>query len=105
MVVFRVVLVLVVFVVLLVLALMNVEEPVRVWLFGQTYEQVPLALVMLYSFAFGAVCVGIFTIVTEVQLRARLRNARRETEALLEELSAFRNAPLEPSPVTKEQEE
>ena len=105
MVVFRVVLVLVVFVLLLVLALMNVEEPVRVWLFGRTFEQVPLALVMLYSFAFGAVCVGIFTLVTEIQLRARLRRARRETDALLEELSAFRNAPLEPGPAAKEQEE
>ena len=95
MVVFRVVLVAVVFVLLLVLALMNAGETARVWLFGKTFESVPLALVMLYSFAFGAVCVGIFTLVTEIQLRARLRRQRREADGLLEELRAFRNAPLE----------
>ncbi len=91
---FRVILILLVFILLLILALMNMNETAPVWLFGRTLEDVPVTLIMLYSFAFGAVCVGIFTLVTEIQLRNRLRRARRDAEALLEELHAFRNAPL-----------
>jgi len=107
MVVFRIVLVAVVFVLVLVLTLMNAKPVEEVWLFGTTFEGVSLALVMLYSFAFGAVCVGVFTLVAEIQLRARLRRARRENDALLEELRAFRNAPLEPgaAPVDGEPQE
>lgn len=106
MVVFRIILVLIVFILLLVLALMNAGEPATVWVFGTTFEQVPLALVMLYSFSFGAVCIGIFTLVTEIQLRGRLRRQRREIDALLEELRAFRNAPLETAgPEDRKEEE
>jgi len=95
MVVFRIILLLVVFVLLLVLALTNARELTTVQVFGSYYQDVSVALVMLYSFAFGAVCVGVFTLVTEIQLRSRLRRQRREAEALLDELRAFRNAPCE----------
>ncbi len=96
--VFRIVLILVVFVLLLILALMNAQELTLVRVFHATFKDTPVAFVMLYSFAFGAICVGIFTLVSEIQLRARLRRSRREIDALLEELRAFRNAPLEPMP-------
>lgn len=102
---FRIILILLVFILLLALALMNWNEDAAVWLFGRTFEEVPVALIMLYSFAFGAVCVGIFTLVTEIQLRGRLRRAKRDTEALLEELHSFRNAPLgSDTDKTKEEE-
>ncbi len=96
MVVFRLVMVLVVFILLLVLALMNAQELTTARVFHTTFENIPVAFVMLYSFAFGAVCIGIFTLVSEIQLRARLRRQRREIDALMEELRAFRNAPFEP---------
>jgi len=50
---------------------------------------------MLYSFAFGALCVGIFSFVSEIQLRSRLYRQKKSQEALMEELRALRNAPLE----------
>ena len=95
--VFRIVLILIVFVLLLILALMNSQETTTVRLFHAVFEDAPVAFVMLYSFAFGALCVGIFTLVSEIQLRARLRRQNREVDALTEELRAFRNAPLEDS--------
>lgn len=93
--VFRIVLILLVFIVLLILGVMNAQELTNVWLFRE-FERVQLAVVMLYSFAFGALCVGVFTLISEIQLRVRLRRQRREIDALTEELRAFRNAPLEP---------
>lgn len=96
--VFRVVLLLIVFVLLLVLALTNAQELTTVRVFHATFRDAPVAFVMLYAFAFGAICVGIFTLVSEINLRTRLRRQRREIDALMEELKAFRNAPLEPMP-------
>jgi uncharacterized integral membrane protein len=94
MVIFRVVLMLVAFVIVLLLALPNATAEITVQVLTRTYYS-NLAVVMLYSFAFGALCVGIFTLVSEVGLRARLRRQRREIEDLTEELRALRNAPLE----------
>lgn len=95
MVVFRIVLVLVVFVLLLVLGLTNAREETSVNVFGSSFADVPVAYIMLYAFAFGALCVGVFSLVSEFQLRARIRRQRREIEALTEELHAFRTAPLQ----------
>ncbi|MFO7675345.1 MAG: lipopolysaccharide assembly protein LapA domain-containing protein [bacterium] len=95
MVVLRIVLVLVVFTLLLVLGLTNARELADVNLFGAVFPDVPVVYTMLYSFAFGAACVGVFSLVSEFQLRARIRRLRREIEALTEELRAFRNAPLD----------
>ena len=68
----------------------------------------PVAFVMLYSFAFGALCVGIFTLVSEIQLRSRLYRQKKAQDALMEELRALRNAPLEgeypPKPAPDRQE-
>jgi uncharacterized integral membrane protein len=98
--VFRIVLILTVFILLLILAIANAQETTTVRVFHALFEDASVALVMLYSFAFGALCVGIFTLVSEIQLRARLRRQSREIDSLMEELRAFRNAPLEDSPTT-----
>jgi uncharacterized integral membrane protein len=95
MVVFRVILILLAFVVVLVLALSNSQTLTNAVVFNKTYYDVPVAFVMLYSFAFGALCVGIFTLVSEIQLRSRLYRQKKTQEALMEELRALRNAPLE----------
>jgi uncharacterized integral membrane protein len=95
MVIFRVILILVAFVVVLILALTNSQTTTTAVVFHKTYADVPVAFVMLYAFAFGALCVGIFTLVSEVQLRSRLFRQRKDMEALTEELRALRNAPLE----------
>lgn len=95
MVIFRIILTLIVFIALLVLALMNAQEITTARVFHATFRDVPVAFIMLYSFAFGAVCVGVFTLVSEIQLRTRLRRQNRNIEALTEELRAFRNAPIE----------
>ncbi|MGQ9678808.1 MAG: LapA family protein [bacterium] len=95
MVTFRVVLVLVAFVILFILGWQNTQSTATVQVFWQTFYEVPIAFVMLYSFAFGALCVGIFTIVSEIRLRRKLHNHRVEIEALTEELRTLRNAPLE----------
>jgi uncharacterized integral membrane protein len=95
MVIFRVILILVAFIVVLILALTNAQNLATAVVFNKTYYDVPVAFVMLYSFAFGALCVGVFTLVSEIQLRTRLGRAKKEREALMEELRALRNAPLD----------
>ncbi|MCX6843663.1 MAG: LapA family protein [candidate division WOR-3 bacterium] len=95
MVIFRVILMLLAFVVVLVLALTNSQTMTNAIVFNKTYYDVPVAFVMLYSFAFGALCVGIFTLVSEIQLRSRLYRQKKAQDALMEELRALRNAPLE----------
>ncbi len=96
---FRVILILLAFIILFILGWQN-QTTATVQVFWRTFYNVPLAFVMLYSFAFGALCVGIFTIVSEIRLRTRLHRQRQEIEALTEELRALRNAPLSviPSP-------
>lgn len=95
MVIFRVILMLLAFVVVLVLALTNSRTMTNAIVFNKTYYDVPVAFVMLYSFAFGALCVGVFTLVSEIQLRSRLYRQKKAQDALMEELRALRNAPLE----------
>ncbi|MEO0086333.1 MAG: LapA family protein [candidate division WOR-3 bacterium] len=92
----RIILILISFVLLFVLGWQNVQELTTVRVFYRTFFDVPVAFVMLYSFAFGALCVGIFTIISEIQLRARLARQRKEMDALTEELRALRDAPLHP---------
>jgi uncharacterized integral membrane protein len=94
-VIFRVILILLAFVVVLVLALTNSQTMTSAVVFNKIYYDVPVAFVMLYAFAFGALCVGIFSLVSEIQLRSRLYRQRKTQDALMEELRALRNAPLE----------
>ncbi len=94
MVTFRIILILLVFIILFILGWQN-QLTTTVQIFNQRFYDVPLAFVMLYSFAFGAICVGIFTIISEIRLRNRLRRQRQEIDALTEELRLLRNAPLE----------
>lgn len=95
MVIFRVILILLAFVVVLVLAITNSQTLTNAVVFNRTYYDVPVAFVMLYSFAFGALCVGIFTLVSEIQLRSRLYRQKKTQDALMDELRALRNAPLD----------
>ena len=95
MVIFRVILILLAFLVVLVLALNNSQTMTNAVVFNKPYDDVPVAFVMLYSFAFGALCVGIFSLVSEIQLRSRLYRQRKTQDALMDELRALRNAPLE----------
>ena len=108
MVVFRIVLVLLVFTLLLLVGLPNAQRTADVDLFGAKLFDIPVVFVMLYSFAFGAVCVGVFTLVSEIRLRLRIRHQKREIAALTEELSSFRNAPLDdgrPGPANRQEQE
>lgn len=105
MVTLRVVLIVIAFVVLLVIAVENTSFMTEVHLFGREFRNVPLALVMLYSMAFGATCVGMFTLISEIRLRTRLHRQRREIDALTEELRAYRNAPLVASPESDRHQE
>lgn len=93
MVTFRLILILLAFVILFILGWQN-QSTTTVQVFFRTFYDVPIAFVMLYSFAFGALCVGIFTIISEIRLRSRLRRQRQEIDALTEELRTLRNAPL-----------
>lgn len=95
MVTFRVILILIAFIILFILGWQNTQSTTTVQVFWRTFSEVPIAFVMLYSFAFGALCVGIFTIVSEIRLRTKLHRQRQEIEALTEELRTLRNAPLE----------
>lgn len=98
----RIILILIAFVVLFILGWQN-QTTTTVQVFFKTFYDVPLAFIMLYSFAFGAFCVGIFTIISEIRLRTRLRAQRKEIEALTEELRDLRNLPLEiKSPLNEE---
>ncbi len=90
---FRIILILLAFVILFILGWQN-QETVTVHIFYRTFYEVPVAFVMLYSFAFGALCIGIFTIISEIRLRNRLAQQRKEITALTDELRALRNLPL-----------
>lgn len=94
MVTFRVILILLAFVILFILGWQNQYPVEKIQVFFKTFYDVPVALIMLYSFAFGALCVAIFTVISEIRLRARISQQRREIQALTEELRILRNAPL-----------
>ena len=108
MVIFRVILILLAFLVVLVLALTNSQTMTNAVVFNRTFYDVPVAFVMLYSFAFGALCVAIFAAVSEIQLRSRLYRQKKTQDGLKEELRALRNAPLEgeypPKPAAQQPE-
>jgi len=95
----RILLILVAFILLFILGWQNVQTVTTVHVFHRTFDNAPLAFVMLYSFAFGALCVGLFMVISEIRLRSRLHRQRREIDALTDELRALRNAPLEGLPV------
>ncbi|MEO0021278.1 MAG: LapA family protein [candidate division WOR-3 bacterium] len=94
MVTFRIILILLAFVILFVLGWQNQYPVNEIRVFFKTFYDVPVALIMLYSFAFGALCVAIFTVISEIRLRTRIIQQRREIDALTEELRILRNAPL-----------
>ncbi|MEO0109590.1 MAG: lipopolysaccharide assembly protein LapA domain-containing protein [candidate division WOR-3 bacterium] len=78
-----------------ILAILNTQVEVKeVKVFWQSYYRVPLAVVMLYSYALGLLTVGIFAGISEIKLRREIRKEKKEKEALLEELQALRNLPL-----------
>lgn len=79
------------------LAILNAREEVMVRVFWQSYSQVPLAVVMLYSYALGLLTVGIFAGISEIKLRREIRKEKKAKEALLEELQVLRNLPLSES--------
>lgn len=54
-----------------------------------------VSVIMVYAFAFGVIVAGFFWLVSEIKLRTELRRQKKENEALLSELTALRNLPLE----------
>jgi uncharacterized integral membrane protein len=91
----RIIIVFIVGILLIVLALENTKYTSDIQVFYRTYLQMSLSIILLYAFAFGLIVVGFFWLVSEIKLRTELRRQKKENEALLAELTALRNLPLE----------
>ena len=91
----RIIIVFIVGILLIVLALQNSNYVSDVKVFYRVYQQLTLSIIMLYAFAFGLIVAGFFWLVSEIKLRTELRRQKKENEALLSELTALRNLPLE----------
>jgi uncharacterized integral membrane protein len=94
----RIIIVFIVGILLIVLALQNSNYVSDVKVFYRVYQQLTLSIIMLYAFAFGLIVAGFFWLVSEIKLRTELRRQKKENEALLSELTALRNLPLETEP-------
>ncbi|MCX8015539.1 MAG: LapA family protein [candidate division WOR-3 bacterium] len=90
----RIIVVFIIGILLIIFALNNSTQIVQVDVFGKSYEK-PLSLIMLYAYVFGIVTIGFFWLINEIKLRTELRRQRKENEALLAELTALRNLPLD----------
>jgi uncharacterized integral membrane protein len=87
-----------VFIVGILLAYLLIENfiPVsEVRIFGKSYYNQPLGLIMFYSFIFGLLVAGIFWLISEIRLRSELTKQKKENEAMLSELTKLRNLPFE----------
>jgi uncharacterized integral membrane protein len=91
----RIIIVFIVGILLIVLALQNTKYASDIHVFYRIYSQLSLSVIMLYAFAFGVIVAGFFWLVSEIKLRTELRRQKKENEALLSELTALRNLPLE----------
>lgn len=94
----RVIIVFIVGILLIILSLQNSNYVSDVKIFYRTYQQLPVSVIMLYSFAFGLIVAGFFWLVSEIKLRTELRRQKKENEAFLSELTALRNLPLDVEP-------
>ncbi len=91
----RIIIVFIIGVLLIVLVLQNALPVEKVKVFYKEYYNVPLAVVMLYAYIFGLITAGLFWLVNEIKLRSQLRKQKKENEALMSELVALRNLPLD----------
>lgn len=91
----RIIIVFIIGVLLIVLVLQNAIPVEKVKVFYKEYYNIPLAVVMLYSYIFGLITAGLFWLVNEIKLRSQLRKQKKENEALMSELVALRNLPLD----------
>lgn len=91
----RIIIVFIVGILLIVLALQNANYVSDVKVFYRIYQQLSVSVIMLYAFGFGLIVAGFFWLVSEIKLRTELRKQKKENEALLSELTALRNLPLD----------
>ena len=81
--------------VLLIFLILNGNQSVNVNLFGKIFENIPLSLLVLYSFLFGIISMGLLAFINEIKLRKALSRANSEVKKMKEELDALRNLPIE----------
>ncbi|MEO0074610.1 MAG: LapA family protein [candidate division WOR-3 bacterium] len=93
--VIRVIIVFIIGILLLFLASQNNTIISNVKIFYRTYNDIPLSIIMIYSFIFGLLVAGFFWLVSEIKLRHELHQQKKANEALLSELTALRNLPFD----------
>lgn len=91
----RVVLILFIGFLLVFLSLQNYNTNTSVQIFHKHYENISLAVIMLYAFGFGLLTIGIFAVIDEIRLRSRLYQQKKERDAIFEELKALRNLTID----------
>lgn len=91
----RWVLILVIIVILLWFSLQNLDQIVTVEFWKYQVRDVPLIMALFVAFIVGAVSWFLVSIVQFVQLKAEIRNIRRENGRLRRELSNLRNLSIE----------
>ena len=75
--------------------MLNLDHKVDIDIFGKKINDVPLAMLSLYSFIAGMLFVFIFALADGIILRNNLHRLNREHRALRKELDALRNLPFE----------
>ncbi len=91
----RIIIIFTIGVLLIILVLQNAMPVEKVKVFYKEYSNISLAVVMVYAYLFGLVTAGIFWLVNEIKLRNQLHKQKKENEALMSELVALRNLPLD----------
>ena len=81
--------------ILLVFLILNGNQSVDVNVFGRIFHNIPLSLLVLYSFLFGIISMGILAFINEIKLRRALSKVNSEARKMKEELDALRNLPIE----------
>ncbi|RKX67991.1 hypothetical protein DRP44_00855 [candidate division TA06 bacterium] len=73
--------------------------------FNQTYNTVPLFLILLYSFLAGLVFMLIIKIGDEIRFRRRIRSLEKKIREMKTELDEIRKLPIKGRDETEEEEE
>ncbi len=85
---------LIIFAALLIFTFLNYEFKVSVNVIGKIYQNIPLALIVLYAFLAGVIITGIFSIFEWLHQKSIIGKLKKEKSRLKEELDKLRNLPF-----------
>lgn len=91
----KILLILVIIMLLIGFSIYNSGEYVSVNLFGWQYAEVPMIIIVYWSFVIGMFVSFLLGVSYYLLIQGELREQRKENKRLMEEVTALRNLPLE----------